>query len=235
MREFIRNKIVNRVRQYGYRSAFAQIARAALRKVYQVNRDIVFVIPDFNVYAFCDPCIIPLTPERIQQAADAGELNTDEVQLLSGFLTEGCRGVCAEIDGKLAGYAWVQFDGEYCFGRTGRMTIPPKYAIIKNLLVFPEFRGRRLAQKLNAACLALIRSGHQPLTFIILENRISVQSFEIHGFQRVLQVKRWRWFRGRWQMHVERLANSLQADELEQALIDGHGGNCTVAKSQGAI
>jgi hypothetical protein len=57
-----------------------------------------------------------LTPERIQGAADAGELNTDEVQLLSGFLAEGCRGVCAEIDGKLVGYGFVQFEGEYQFG-----------------------------------------------------------------------------------------------------------------------
>jgi len=160
--EFIRNKIVNRVRQYGYRSAFAQISRAALRRVYQVDRDIVFVIPDFDVYAFCDPCIIPLTPERIQQAADAGELNTDEAQLLSDFLAERCRGVCAEIDGKLAGYGLVQFEGEYRFGRTGRMIIPPNHVIVKNLLVFPDYRGHKLGQKLTEALLALIPSGCLP-------------------------------------------------------------------------
>lgn len=232
---FYKHKIVNRLQQYGLRTGLAQILRAMVRLVYQVDRHILFVIPEFAAHVFHDPYIIPLTRERLHQATNAAELDKKKVQLLSGFLTEGCRGVCAEIDGKLAGFAWVQFDGEYCFGRTGRMIIPPKYAIIKNLLVFPEFRGRRLAQKLNAACLALIRSGHQPLTFIILENRISIQSFEIHGFQQVLQVKHWRWFRGRWQMHVERLADGLQADELEQALTDGHGGNYMVAKSQGAI
>lgn len=235
MREFIRNKIVNRVRQYGYRSAFAQIARAALRKMYQVNRHIVFVIPDFDVYTFYDPCIIPLTLERIQRATDAGELNTDEVQLLSGFLAEGCRGVCAKIDGKLAGYGLVQFEGEYQFGRTGRMIIPPNHVIVKNLLVFPDYWGHKLGKKMTEALLALIPSGCLPVGLIIPENRFAIRNWEKYGFQQVLQIKRWRWFRGHWQMHVERLADGLQVDELEQALIDGHGGNYTAAKFQGAI
>ncbi len=235
MSDFIRRKILDRVQQYGLRAALAQILRALVRNVYRIDRDIVFLIPGFFGREFHDSCIKPLTHERIERAADAGELNTDEVQSLSGFLAKGCQGVCAEIDGKLAGYGLVQFEGEYRFGCTGQMIIPPDCVIVKNLFVFPDYRGHRLGQKLTEALLALIPSGRLPVGLIIPENRFAIRNWERCGFRRILQVKRWRWFRGRWQMHVERLADGLQVDELEQALIDGHGGNCTIAKSQGVI
>lgn len=216
------NNLRSRIRQFGLYSASVQIVRAMLRLVYRVELNIVFVIPEFSTPAFNDPCIVPMTRERIQKAANAGGLKENEIQLLAGFLAEGCHGICAEINGKLAGYAWIQFEGEYRFGRTGQMIIPPNYAMVKNLLVFPEYRGCKLGQKLNVARLAQIPSGHIPVAFIIPENRFSIRNWEKYGFQRVLQVKRWSWFRGPWRMHIERLANVPEVVELEKALKEGN-------------
>ncbi|MCD6474798.1 MAG: hypothetical protein J7K85_00875 [Anaerolineaceae bacterium] len=219
---FIQEKIINRIRQYGFRVGMVQILRAMLRTMYHVNTDIIFIIPDFKGHAYHDPCIEQLTHERIRQAAGEGALNEADVSLLSSFLAEGSQGVCAVINGKLAGYGLVQYEGEYRFGRTGRMIIPPKYAVAKNLFVFSEFRGQRLGQRLNEARLALIPAGYIPVGFIIPENRFAIRNWEMFGFQRVLQIKCWCWLASRWHIKIVRLAGGKYVDELEQVLIEGN-------------
>jgi GNAT superfamily N-acetyltransferase len=155
----IQDKIVNRIRQFGIGPSLVQIVQAGVRYIYVSNRNIVFVIRDFLSSTFEDSAIVPMTKERIERALVEGVLNERPVRLLTAFLEEGSRGLCAEIDGHLAGYAWIQFGGRYVFGRNGKLEIPPKYAIVKNLWVSPEFRGQKIGQKLNAARLALVPAG----------------------------------------------------------------------------
>ena len=224
MHKFTQSKLVNHLRQYGLRAGVSRIFRALIRKVYQLDRDIVFVIPGYEGFSFDDACIHPLTAERIDLADEAGELEAKDVRLLRSFLDQGCRGVCAEVDGRLAGYAWVQCEGEYRFGRVGRLTIPPKFAFAKNLFVSPNFRGRKLGQKLNAARLAMIPPGHTPVTFIIPENRFAIRNWEKYGFQRIVEVKNSRWFGGRWRTRVKRLSERSEADRLIRAIEEGNGG-----------
>lgn len=150
------------VRLYGVVATGRHAFRAFVRRIYRVDRDIVFIIPDFAGRQFDDPLIRPITRERIEKACRDGDLSPAEARLLGGFLDEGSRGIHAEIDGRLAGYAWVQDRGEYHFGRAGKMTIPPGYVFVKNLFVAPQFRGRKLGQKLNAARLALIPADRVP-------------------------------------------------------------------------
>ena len=144
--------------------------------------------------------------------------------MLTAFLEEGSRGLCAEIDEPLAGYAWIQFGGRYVFGRNGKLEIPPKYAIVKNLWVSPEFRGQNIGQKLNAARLALVPAGHIPMVFIIPENRYAIRNWERHKFQRVLEINEWRWFKGAWKMNVKHLTESPEAESLVSALERGNKG-----------
>lgn len=207
-----------RVRQYGLLGSARQVASALTRHIYRSEVNVAFVISDFRGHEYQDPCIQALGQEQIDQAAEAGRLSTTDVRLLAGFLDQGCRGVCAEIDGRLAGYAWVQYEGEYRFGRSGRMTIPPKYAFVKNLFVCPEFRGRKLGQKLNAARLTLIPQDHTPAVFIIPDNRIAIRNWEEHGFERVAEVRNSRWLGGRWRTRVKRLSERSEADQLIRAI-----------------
>lgn len=214
----IMQRLQNHLQQYGVVATVRHALRMFFRGVYRSECNVVFVIPGFFGREFHDPCIKPLTKERIERAADGGELNLAEVQLLTRFLDEGSKGIFAEIDGKLAGYAWVQYKGEYRFGRSGRMTIPSEYVFVKNLYVRPVFRGLKLGQKLNAARLSLIPSGCIPVVFIIPENRFAIRNWEKYGFERVLEAKQSRWFRGSWRIRIARLSSCAEADTLLQTL-----------------
>jgi len=216
---FLQEKIVLRFRQYGLCAGVRQLGMAFVRRFYLESRDFVFVIPKFTGLSFHDPCISILSRERINKAQASGELNQAQAELLTGFLDADCIGVCAEIEGKLAGYAWVQLAGGYTFGGTGRIVIPQRHALLKYLFVVPAYRGMGIGQKLNAARLALIPPDFTPVVFIIPENRFAIRNWERFGFQRVLLVKRWQWGRnGKLRMQVTRLAELPAAGPLVQAL-----------------
>lgn len=214
--------IGERVRQYGLRVAVSQLFRAVFRRIYEVNRDTVFIIPDFAGCTNQDLSITVLSRQRIEQYFVSGELDGTQARLLTGFIDEGCIGVCAEVNGKLAGYAWVQLEGVYSFGRTGRMTIPPQHAVFKNLFIMPEFRGQRLGQKLVDARLSLCTPGSIPMTFIMPENRYSIRNWHKHGAKPVIAVIRWRWLGGKWQMRLTRLSDHTQTDALLKAIEDSN-------------
>jgi len=216
--------LVNRVRQFGLPSAAAQIVRAAMRPLVQTNRELVFIIPGFKGYEFHDPCISPLTAERLERAAAAGELDESQARLLRGFIAEGSLGICAEVDGRLAGYGWMQFAGEYRYGPWGRLPIPLNYAIAKNHMVLPAYRGCKLGPKLNAARLAMISAGKIPVGFIIPGNRYAIRNWEALGFQRVLQVRQTWCLRGRVRTSVSWLNRREEAESLYRALVESNRG-----------
>ncbi len=82
----------------------------------------------------------------VEAAAERGELDARQRALLLGFLDEGSRGFLAEVDGRLAGYAFVQPAGVYQFAGSGRLRILERVMVLKNLLVFPAFRGALAGQ-----------------------------------------------------------------------------------------
>ncbi|NIL97524.1 MAG: GNAT family N-acetyltransferase [Planctomycetales bacterium] len=211
-------RLHNRVRQYGALASGKQLLRVLVRRAYGSQTKLVFVMPDFSGYAFQHPGIVSLTNGRVTRAVEAGELSAETARLLSGFLAEGSAGICAEVDGCLAGYAWVQRGGEYRFGYAGRLMIPPGYAVAKNLFVFPKFRGKRLARKLNEARLTLIPAGTIPVVLIIPDNRYAIRNWEPLGFRRVAEVTHSRWMDGPWQTSIRTLADLPEATPIISAL-----------------
>jgi len=213
----------NRVRQYGAVASGRQLLHAAIRRIYRFENHVVFVIPGFSGHEFHDPCIHPLTGERIAKAATTGELTDEEVRLLSGLMAEESQGICAEIDGKLAGYAWVQFAGSYRFGQGGNIELPEPCVVMKNLYVFPEFRGKAWGAKLNRARLSLIAAQKIPVVFIIPENKYAIRNWEQLGFVRVAEVRQWRWLCRPWHMRIRRLSALHEAEPILRALDDAKG------------
>lgn len=225
MKGLIQDKIINRVRQFGLQATLLQILRAVFRGLYHFNEDIIFINTKYGEDFHLDPCIKPLTYDVLQRVSNKKILDDTTIQLLSGFIAEGSHGVCAIIEGKFAGYAWIQYNGIYRFGRSGRMAIPKGYAVLKNLYVLPEFRGHRLGRKLNEARLSLIPANCVPVVFILPENRVAIRNWEIFGFQKALQIKCWRWFKGPWHMKLERFAKGEHVYRLEKALIESNDKN----------
>ena len=146
---------------------------------------------------------------------------TQRSKLLIRFIDDGCQGICARVDDKLGGYAWIQTSGVYSFGRSGRLTIPKQMAFAKNLMVKPDFRGRKIGQKLNVARLALMPSDYIPIVFIIPENRYAIRNWKKYGFKRMVLVRRFCWFSGEWHMRITRLSNNDVTDVLVKALEAG--------------
>lgn len=193
--QWFQDKWVHRVRQFGLRAACAQAARAALRPAFEVKRDLVMIIPNHEPRPVELPEIRPMAAEDVEAATERGELDARRRALLLGFLGEGSRGFLAEVDGRLAGYAFVQPAGVYQFAGSGRLRIPERVMVLKNLLVFPAFRGRSLGKKLNEARIAAIPQDYTPCGFVIPENRFAIRNLRLFGFQECLLVRRATWFR----------------------------------------
>ena len=194
-----------------------------MRRVCRVDRFVIFIIPKFSGQVFEDPSLTSVTRERIQRAAAAGDVDEAEAESMMTLIGQGCRGIGAEIDGRLAGHAWIQFEGEYRFGQCGRMAIPPKHAVAKNLFVFSRFRGHDLGSKLNVARLAMIPAGHTPVGFIIPENRYAIRNWERYGFERVLAWRQSLWFGRARHASITRLGQCSEADALFRALQEANG------------
>jgi ribosomal protein S18 acetylase RimI-like enzyme len=218
MNAYVRRKFNDRIRQYGFLAAMGQILRACVRPIYKFHKDLVFVVAADPGHR-CDAALIkPFTQQMIRDAVESGELESGDAQLLAGFLDEGSRGICAEVDGRFAGYAWIQYSGEYRFGEVGRMTIPVKHVVIKNLWVLPDYRGRKLGQMLNAALLALIPPDHVAVIFIIPDNRYAIRNWERLGAVRVLFVKLSRWWSRPWKIELARLSERPETDVLSPTI-----------------
>lgn len=194
---WFQDRWTNRVRQFGLRAALAQAARAAIRPVCDVKRYMVMAIREHRPEPVVFPEIRPVTVEDVDRAADRGELTERQRTLLSGFLAEGCSGFLAEVEGRLAGYGFVQPAGIYAWGGIGRFQAPDGMVILKNLLVFPGFRGHSLGKKLNETRIASIPSGRTPIVFVMTENRYAIRNLKMFGFEEMMIVTRRTWFK-RW-------------------------------------
>ncbi|MBK1654992.1 hypothetical protein CKO29_09790 [Allochromatium vinosum] len=197
MAAWFQDKWTNRVRQFGLRAALAQAARAALRPVWEAKRDLVMAIPDHRPEPVDHAEIRRITREDVEAAADRGELTERQRTLLTGFFDEGCYGFLAEVGGRLAGYAFVQPAGAYTWAGSGRFQIPEGMRMLKNLLVFPGFRGHSLGKKLNQARIASIPADQTPIVFVMTENRFAIRNLKLFGFEEMLVVTRTTWLK-RW-------------------------------------
>ena len=208
--QWFRNKWVDRVRQFGLRVAYAQAIQAALRPIWQVNRYIVIAMPDHHPNQYSQHAETKAaTSAAIEAAAKRGDLNSRQYKQLQNFLADGCWGLMAEIKGRLAGYGFIQPTGEYPFCYSGRFRIPKGMMVLKNLLVFPDFRGFSIGKNLNQARLAAIPEGCVPIVFVIVENRYAIRNLKMFGFQEILIVRRTTWFR-KWAKQSIRILNDCE-------------------------
>lgn len=212
--EIFDTKIGDRFRQFGFRVAIMQLAKIIIRPIYIKCVQKVFIIPDFHGVNYHDPDLREMTLECIKQAVEKGDFSFKEGQMFRGFLQSGCRGFYVNINEKIAGYAWLQGTGVYEFGHGGKLILPNNSAVVKNVYVFRQFRGRGISRRLNAACLAAIPPGVIPTIFIIPENRYAIRSWERFAAIPVLLVERITWFQKFSRTIVVRLSNIKPVENL---------------------
>ena len=191
------DKRISRVRQFGLPAVLKLKVLAAVRPVFEIERELVMVIPNHHPMPVSYPEIRPMTHEDVENIAKGEGLSESERAGLHKFLHEGCLGFFAEIDGCPSGYGFVQPYGVYNFGASGCLHVPEGMMVLKNLHVFQNFRGQSLGKKLIQACIASIPAGQTPTVFVVPENRASIRNLKMFGFQEILAVRRTTWFKRR--------------------------------------
>lgn len=190
MVSLLRGKLSDRYRQYGLRRTLLRMGKAFLRPVFDSESWHIFVMMGFCGRANRDAGVRQFTQDRIQNAMEQGLLSRSRGALFIQFIQSGCKGFIMELQGEVAGYGWVQFEGEYELGRGIKMKLSAKEAVVNNIHVFSKFRGRSLGTRLNAACLSAIPCGYLPIVWILAENRYAIRSWKRLGASPVLVVSR---------------------------------------------
>jgi len=204
---------ISRVRQFGLPAVLKLKCLAAVRPVIEFERELVLTLPNHQPTPVCFPEIRPMTHEDVENIAKRGELSESKRAALHRFLNEGF-GFFAEIDGCPAGYGFVQPSGVYNFGRSGCLHIPEGMMVLKNLLVFPEFRGHSLGKKLHQALIASIPAGQTPIAFVVPENRVNIRNVKMFGFQGIMVISRTTWFKDRTCQTVKILGDEDKCRKL---------------------
>jgi GNAT superfamily N-acetyltransferase len=198
MISLVQRQFINRLRQYGLSATICQINKYLFRSLYKTHTDYIIILPSFSgKFLPHNEKIRSISYVLVEDAFSRGTIPLATAELLLSFLNEGSKGVCAVIDNELAGYAWIQESGIYHFGKAGIFTIPPGYAILKNLYVLPKYRGRKLGLSLNRHRLSIIAPQYTPIGFVIPD-----------AF-----IKQWCWFNRKWHIRIKTLCNhdNLQA------------------------
>lgn len=195
IKKAIRDKWLDRVKQYGLTVAYIHIVRAIMRSIYLKTEYIVVAIVDRRHEKFDSANVSILTPSLVEIRKTQWKLPSSKMRSLRASLANDCMGFMIENDGKLAAYACVQYSGIYKFGKTGKFSIPKDMAVLKDLYVFSEYRGENLGKELNRARILAIPEGITPLGFVIPENRYAIRNLAINGFIDILKIRRTTWFR----------------------------------------
>lgn len=224
LHRFVKSFASDRSKQYGYVAATSQMLRASVRSVYCLNASDVYIVPDFRGFDYDDPLVRPLSQERVLAGIERGELVGRSVQRrVLNYSDSGYSGLGIEIDGRLAAHAWTQFSGDYFFFRkTWSLRLKTNWAVFQGLFVLPEFRGRGLGGKLNAARLASVPSGWVPIGLIVPENRYAIRNWRKCGFQPVVALKQSRWIGCRPIREVRLLSDMPTAIEIAETLKRGY-------------
>jgi GNAT superfamily N-acetyltransferase len=206
-------KLLNRFHQFGFLPSCVQMARAIARPMRQVNHYLILAVTDHQPDVLSKYSeVFEMKTEDVMAASKREDLDERQRKLLLRFLEDGCCGFALMAKDRLAGYAFVQPAGTYIFGGSGRFQVPEKMMMLKNLFVFPDFRGHALGKKLNQARLASIPAEHTPIVFVIPENRFAIRNLKMYGFEEIMIVTRKSWFK-KWTIHSIRILNDCHISD----------------------
>jgi GNAT superfamily N-acetyltransferase len=218
MGEWFQEKWINRVRQFGILASLIRIFKIVIKPIYRNSCYFILAIRNHRPDSYMvDSDIHFMTAEWIESIIKQETITKEHKFNLKKFLSQGCQGFMAEIDGRFAGYVFNQPAGECSFGYKGRFRIPPEMMLLRWLFVFSEFRGHSLGKKFVQAMIAATPADMIPITFVKADNRFALRNNKMYGFEEMLRATRTTWF-GRWSTQkFEVLCDS----EISRRLING--------------
>ena len=145
------------------------------------------------------------------------------------FLNTNCTGLLAFLDDSLTGYAFIQHKGLYKFIPNGSFLIPEKMTLLKNLMVFPEYRGLSIGKILNQKRIASVPNDKFPLVFVKADNRYAIRNLKMFGFEEKVKVRIITWF-GKWSFQKIKLL--VKPDHITDEIIKGLTVNNKISKNK---
>ena len=191
-------KIIYDYRQFGLVVLIQHTTNAVLRPVFREKKSIVYQMT-----------VAPVpTPENVieisKKSLEKYSIPEKDYILFLKNLEAGDRGFAYIVDNVIAGSGWIQEQGEYVFGKVGRLRILRNMAILKNLFVYPQYRGRGIAAKLNQGQLAAIPQ-KTAVVFIIPENRYAIKNWIKFGMKPYLSISMSSFLHGKWKLRSKLL------------------------------
>lgn len=117
------------------------------------ERDVTEPIPDVRTDA---PVEVRIATRDDLDSVGAAIASPEDLRLFRLSRESGAVCFVAWVDGRPAGYSWLNLEALTLSARVLRK-LPREYGYQCDSVVFPEYRGRKLFQKLSAAIYAYLR------------------------------------------------------------------------------
>jgi N-acetylglutamate synthase-like GNAT family acetyltransferase len=187
------HEIINRIKQFGFKTTLVQILKFLFRPIYRNESEIVLARLVHNNYTNNqvdkDINVGIINQKHIEYIKRMNLISTEHIELFEKFISQSDYGIIVDIDSKVAGYAFIQKDGIYTFSRSrGAINISNKVMVIKNLFVFPEYRGKSIGNQLVRVCIDKIPNSVVPISFVLSENIPSLRIFRRLNFDEILKI-----------------------------------------------
>lgn len=214
------NKLSLLIKQFGFKNAVLRVMKSFLKPFFYISTDIILVVDGKRPIQQRNEKIVISIIEK----SDLNELiiqKTLDENLLwkfDRFLNDNCTGLLAYFNHSLSGYSFIQHKGVYKFASKTHFIIPEKISVIKNLLVYPEYRGLSIGKSLNLSSITTIPLNKYPLAFVKADNRYALRNFKLYGFKEKVKVRTIIWF-SRWRL--QKISLLSMQDQLTDEIIDG--------------
>lgn len=133
--------------------------------------------------------VCKITHNLSDQVFSRGEIREKVKTKIQQFLKEGSIGYFIMFENKIAGFAFIQNNGIYHFCKRGRFNIPYNMSVLKNLYIYPKYRGKSLGQILNNVRISNIPTGRIPLGFVVKDNKYAIRNLAKVGFVKIITIR----------------------------------------------
>jgi len=214
----MKNKILNIYRQFGKKSLLWRIIRSLIRPIIDLNKYIILIVPIHKSKPCSKETVKALEYEDIEEMYIKAMISRQLSIQLKNFLANGSYGYLFKENKVIKGYAFVQNEGEYEFGRLGKFYLGEKFYAIKNLFVFPQFRGQSVGKILNIVRLSGIPSEKIPVGFVVHDNRYALRNLEMYGFEKCIKIRTLTFLRKYYKLQV---IKQYRNDNFSKLVLEG--------------
>lgn len=204
--------IRNKIKQYGSVNTIKFAGLSLLRTLIEIRTYKVLAILNHHPKSSMGK-VSKITLSQIDEWYKKEIINESEMIRFKNFLKNNCIGYYIKEGDEIAGWAFVQQDGKYIYGKS-EYVIPNNVEVLKNLFVNPKYRGQSYGKLLNEARINSIPHDKIPIGFVIKENRFALRNLKLFSFEEVLKVTSITFFKKWKKERITKIKSGKTGEEL---------------------